>query len=689
MNALLFACAYYAEHETETDWRRDAKRMQELGLDAIRVGEFCWSRMQRSDGTLTLDWLERLVDLFGSYGIRTILCTPSATPPAWVMDRYPELPVVLPDGRRGEFGGRRHCSLFHEGYRELAVGLARGLAERFGQHPHVAGWHLDNEVGSYSTLDCSAPALAAFHRWLAETYGTVAELNRRWGLIFWNQEVERFDQVPAPTEMMTTRSPQAILAYNRFCRSGMAEFLLAQARAIRPLIGASQWVVASCHENVQHELFARQRAEGREWVDYVELNNYPELLPQPGQSAMRLDRQRCLDRPRPFLTLEQQVGNGHTTSGGLDGRVRRFWAWETLARGGRAVGWFHWVRFQSGCEWRLSSIVERDRRPRQAFRELQAVIAEARRVEHILCGSTILADAQIYFEPDSVAARDRASEGRFWMEIQLPDGWHERFPMWEKEVRRAVYQPLTALGLTVDFVQPHDEWDPALPLFLPDMDLVDESHVARLTAFLEQGGTVVAFPGIGERDRDGKQGDRPSPGLLGPLFGISQDDVVPLPAGIGAVYDPAMGRLTGEQDYAVDISGHLSIGGVSVALDLRHAEIPLPEDAEVLARYADGFAAGRPAVTQRRVGPGRAIYLGAVPASPEDAIALYQGLGIGLPSALAACPGVRLRATDGRTYRFHLNGGPSPCDLGSPCHDVITDQPLSTIPPFGVALSPL
>jgi hypothetical protein len=60
---------------------------------------------------------------------------------------------------------------------------------------------LDNEVGSYYTIDCSPPALAAFHRWIERKYGMVEELNRRWGLSFWNQEVERFNQVPAPTEM--------------------------------------------------------------------------------------------------------------------------------------------------------------------------------------------------------------------------------------------------------------------------------------------------------------------------------------------------------------------------------------------------------------------------------------------------------------------------------------------------------
>src|SRR5208283_1068859 len=115
---------------------------------------------------LTLDWIERCVDLFAKYGIQTILCTPTAAPPVWLAERYPDLACIAPDGRKGLFGGRRHYSVFHEGYRENCRGIAAALAERFCRHPAVIGWQIDNEAGSYSTVDCSPCALAAFHRWI-------------------------------------------------------------------------------------------------------------------------------------------------------------------------------------------------------------------------------------------------------------------------------------------------------------------------------------------------------------------------------------------------------------------------------------------------------------------------------------------------------------------------------------------
>ena len=278
----LLGVAYYPEHDPESEWPLDAALMRDLGLNTIRVGEFCWNRMQAPDGTLTLDWLARLIDLYQAHGIGTVLCTPSATPPVWLVERFPDLAPVLPNGRRGLFGGRRHYSVFHEGYRDASVRLAEALARRFGQHSGVVGWHVDNEVGSYSVVDCSPVAQRAWHRYLATRYASPAELNQRWGLIFWNQEVSRFDQVPVPSEMMCTRSPQHLLEYNRFAVAGAAAFVEAQGRAIRPHLRQGQWLVASTTEQVSLELFARQRQSPVPLWDFVELNNRAmQLTPGP------------------------------------------------------------------------------------------------------------------------------------------------------------------------------------------------------------------------------------------------------------------------------------------------------------------------------------------------------------------------------------------------------------------------
>lgn len=689
---LFFGAAYYPEHDPESEWMLDARLMRDLGFDTIRVGEFCWSRMQRADGSWTLDWLERLIDGFAEYGIRTVLCTPSATPPVWIVERFPDLAPLLPDGREGRFGGRRHYSVFHEGYRALCEEMAQALAERFGRHSGLRGWHIDNEVGSYSGIDCSPTALRAFHGWLEKEYGSVDELNRRWGMIFWNQELERFDQAPAPLNMMATRNPQMILAYNRFCLEGMASFILAQARVLRSAVAPEQWIVGSCTEAVSHSLFDIQRQADEPLLDFVETNNYPELLPAPCHKAMHLDRIRGIDRPRPFVVLEQQVGSGHSTTGGLDPRVRRLWAWEALARGSRSILWFHWRRFRTGCEWRLTPVVERDRRPRATYRSIDTLLREIKPFRPLMANARVQADALILFDPDSMMARDRSSEAVFWMEIQLPDAWEQRLPLWEKEVLRSVYQPLTRLGLTIDFVRLDEPWDKDLPLIVPDLDLCDDTIVERLRRFRDEGGTLIVFPGSGERNRDGAHGEAPPPGMLSELLGVDLEDYYPLPPVSGATYDPALGRMTDADIGApAAVTGRIRIDRTEWVVDVRHAEILAPRGAQVIACYAGGDPAadGRPAITEQTGGTGRAVYLGAVPSDPESACDLYRVLVPAWRSLPAIdCRCIRLQTDDG-PQRLWINESPMAVDLPQPVQDRIGGRRQTRIEPFDVLLESL
>lgn len=681
---LSLGAAYYPEQDPECEWEQDARLMREIGFDTIRIGEFCWSRMEQPDGTFTLDWLDRCITLFDRYGIKTILCTPTATPPVWLCDRHPDIHPLLPDGRQALFGGRRHGSLFHPAFRERSAAIAEALARRFANHPGVIGWQLDNEVGSYSALDCSPAALEAFHLWLEREYGTVDNLNRRWGLIFWNQEVQRFDQVPAPTLMPCTRSPQHVLAYNRFCHEGMADYLLLQAQAVRRHVGPDRFLVASAVFPVLHRLFELQRERNVEWVDSVTVHNYPELMPEPGHMALHLDLMRSIDSSKPFRALEHQTGSGYSTAGGLDNRVRRCWSLETVAHGARTLLWFHWRRFRTGCEWRHTPVVERDRQPREVFHSLQAIIRELRRIDPILAESRIAPGAQILSSYRNAMARDRSSELIFWLEIQKPDAYAERFPLWVKETLRAAYLPLCRLGNTVSFVREDEEWSTALPLIATDLDICPEPLLRKLEAWCSQGGTLIAFPGAGERNEDGAHREAPPPGNLAGLFGVRHAHYYPLDANSGAAFN----HMAGTAMEAVGANPEtttspLRFGRALIPFDVRHGEILDPVDAQVLGVYAAGPYAGQPAVTVRAIGSGRAVYLGAVPKTAEAGAALYRLLLPGMPAD--DIPWRRIRWTGpAGVHCFEINDTPAPVQLPAPVRDLITGAEQGQIPAFGV-----
>jgi len=431
-----------------------------------------------------------------------------------------------------------------------------------------------------------------------------------------------------------------------------------------------------------------QREKNINLLDYVELNNYPELMPQAGENSMHLDITRSLGDKQKFLVLEQQIGSGFTTTGGLDPAVRKFWAINTVARGSLSVCWFHWRRFRTGCEWRLSSVVERDRKPRSVYYSIKSTIHEIRKIEDILLSAQIEPDVQIYMDFDSLLAWDKASEPVFWMEIQLPDAWANRFPMWEKEVRRTIYNPLSSFGLTINFIGPNDIWDISKPLIIPEMDLCTDKKVQKLHDFIENGGTCICFAGVGERNEYAAHQEMPSPGVLGKLFGIELEDYYPLPAGHGAIFDPAVGKMTNEIPPQVDTSAMVVVNNSMIKVDMRHGEILTLRGASAVGIYQGGLYHKHPAITLNHIGKGKVFYIGAVPASPESAMTLYKNIIPDLTTKIVPFRKIKLKHNE-KYFAFFLNDKPSSIRLDGQIYDKLSGTKINILGPFSAALAEL
>jgi beta-galactosidase len=90
MDMFRFGVDYYPEHWPEERWQIDALLMQEAGINVVRLAEFAWSKMEPENGRFDFDWLDRIIALLGEHGIQTILGTPTASAPPWLMQNNPE-----------------------------------------------------------------------------------------------------------------------------------------------------------------------------------------------------------------------------------------------------------------------------------------------------------------------------------------------------------------------------------------------------------------------------------------------------------------------------------------------------------------------------------------------------------------------------------------------------------------------
>ncbi len=139
--------AYYPEHHPRASWPRYAEMVKQAGLSFCRLAEFTWDKLEPREGEFDFSWLDEVMGQLDDRGIRVILCTPTAVPPLWACERYPELHPVDESGKTIGFGVRRYTCSTSRVYHQLCRDIVTAMAHRYAQHPQVLGWQIDNEVG--------------------------------------------------------------------------------------------------------------------------------------------------------------------------------------------------------------------------------------------------------------------------------------------------------------------------------------------------------------------------------------------------------------------------------------------------------------------------------------------------------------------------------------------------------------
>lgn len=118
---------YYPEHWDKDLWQEDLRRMKAAGISVIRVAEFAWSKVEREEGVFDYTFFDEFLDLCQREEMKVIFGTPTATPPAWLTEKYPEVLNAREDGVLYRHGGRRHYNYNSEKYLELSARIVEKL----------------------------------------------------------------------------------------------------------------------------------------------------------------------------------------------------------------------------------------------------------------------------------------------------------------------------------------------------------------------------------------------------------------------------------------------------------------------------------------------------------------------------------------------------------------------------------
>ncbi len=502
---------YYPEHWPETLWADDARRMVDLGLSRVRIGEFAWSRIEPEPGRFDWGWLDRAIETLHAAGLGIILGTPTATPPKWLVDALPGMLAMDANGRERRFGSRRHYCFSHPGYRENCVRITREIAARYGQHPAIIAWQTDNEFGCHdTTYSYSKAAHRAFQTWLSEHYASIDALNAAWGNVFWSMEYRSFDEIDLPNLTVTEANPAHLLAFRRFSSDQVAAFNRAQTDDLRRLSPGRDIVhnFMGFYTEFDHHAVSRD-------LDVATWDSYPlgfleqfwfseqdkaryQRQGHPDVSAFHHDLYRGCANGR-WWVMEQQPGPVNWAGfnpAPLPGMVR-FWTLEALAHGAELVSYFRWRQFPAAQEQMHAGLLRPDSTEDTATGEVRAL------------ASDLAAIGQTGTPPRSVALV--FSYEADWVTSIQPQSAGYRALRCAFEV----YSAARRLGLDIDIVSPDASLEGYAAVLVPCLPVVPEGFAQKLEAF---DGQILLGPRSASKTADFAIPEGLPPGNLRDLF---------------------------------------------------------------------------------------------------------------------------------------------------------------------------
>ena len=598
---LLFGAAYYPEYQPVDRVATDMRLMQEAGFSLIRVGESVWSTWEPRDGDFELEWLAPILDAAHAHGIGVVLGTPTYAVPPWLMQKHPEIAGESATGVRVPWGARQESDTSHPAFREHAERVVRAVVGRYADHPAVVGFQVDNEPGNQ--LPHNAHVFAAFKAWLLEQYGTVAAMNETWNLAHWAHRLNEIDELWIPDG---NHVPQYDLAWRRFQATLTTDYIEWQAAIVREYAAADQFVT-TCIDIARVAVDDRALAAAS---DIPAANQYLATQDQLGADAAAdysfppsgpwapffvADRTWAMGQ-RQFMVTETNatsIGFPWFNYPAYDGQWRQV-AWAMIARGARAIEYWHWHTMHASWETFWGGILPHSFEPGRVYEQIAAlgreIAAAGSAVEGLVPDATV---GMLYSMPTRWAFE-------FHPPLQAESAAPHNQGAPDREAYERIlysyYGGLDRAGHQVRIIHAEDfeQLDPvelarALPaLVVPALYLVSDALVARLLEYAAAGGHLVLGVRTGYAEESGRIRIERQPAGLADAAGAWYDEFSNVTA-------------------PVAVQGQLHGAGTGLIEGLQL------DGAEAVAVYAHPHFGRWPAATTRVHGAGRVSYLGTVP----------------------------------------------------------------------------
>jgi beta-galactosidase len=570
-NAILMGAAWYPEQWPEPRWEEDLRLMEAANLKVVRIAEFAWSRMEPSEGHYDFDWLERAINLAAKHHIASVLGTPTATPPAWLTQKYPDTLRVEPSGQRVTHGNRAHASASSPRYREFCHQIAEQMAIRFGHNPDVVGWQIDNEYG-YALMSFDDATHRQFQDWLKAKYETLDNLNTHWTTSYWSQTYDNWGEIPIP---IGEHNPGLMLDWKRFVTHTWTSYQQNQIDAIRKHAEPRQFITGNFmgfFDGFDHYTITEPLTFAS-WDDYVGSGHV-----DPAYNGLAHDLTRGFKRQN-FWVMETQPGavNWSALNNFLNRGEARAMAWQAVGHGADDVNYWQWRSALNGQEEIHGVLLGPDGTPVPFYNEVSQTAHEFARVESSFRDTTPVSQVALLFSYDSHWALQFQKHTKKYDDVEL---------------LKTYYRVLRQISQSVDLVGAYAPLDSYKLVVAPSLNVLPKDLADHLLEYVRRGGHLVLGPRSGMKDEFNALLPQRQPGFLVDALGARVEQYYALEKDV-----PVFGALG---------SGEASIWAEQLTSQARGDE--------VLLQYGrgNGWLDDQPAIITRAYGKGRITYIGAV-----------------------------------------------------------------------------
>ena len=492
----LYVGANYHPHDNKQPEKikNDIQLMKAAGLNVVRMGHLAWDSYEPSDGKFDFKWFDNVMDMMNQAGIKVILDIAIRPAPIWLHHKYPSIDIVDANGDVLYPNHRYMEDIGDPMYQKYALRFADTLTKRYGKHPALMAFGIDNESGD-GRISYSETARERFVNWLKKKYSTVDNLNKAWATQRWSRRINQFEEIGFPVATHTTDVPERMLDFRRFVSDEINQLLFkviekVNTNAPNALVNTNAWYYSPMKyfDYSQIAYSGKMTREGCGFYPGLSLTtNWGVMNALFGISRIQFES------TNPFWCTE------FTTMTAVPNSIRKS-AYETLMYGNQMVCGWTWQSMLNGEEQYLEGMIDWDGIPNRKYDEYKQIATEFKKIEKYFPYKPQAKVGLAFSFPSQIASSYFPEQH----ENQLQACW-DMFYLRNMDTR-VVEISRSSLNYKL--------------LFVPGVAVMDEATATKIRDYVKNGGTVIMTDNSAIVDTTGQVFATTRPGRLSDVFGI-------------------------------------------------------------------------------------------------------------------------------------------------------------------------